>query len=176
MIRRILLAAVAAAALTGVLTGPAAAADQPFAAQARSAGLTTTEARTLQGEVDQLIAAEGGKQIAANRVRWADARGDTTLPLPGEKRARSLSGGAFGCDYQYFCTFRYQHYEGAMSRYYYCQDYVHPASFWSYENNQTGGTNAVFRDSDYWILHTTPGAWSSNANIGMFFVEYLRPC
>jgi hypothetical protein len=77
-----------------VKAGPAAAGGpNAFAGQARAAGLNAGEARARQATIDRILAAEGGTQIAANRVPWADGGGDTTVPLPGEVRARSLTAG-----------------------------------------------------------------------------------
>lgn len=175
----ILTGLVVALSVLGVNAGPAAAgAPDAFASQARAAGLDAGEARAPQATVDRILAAEGGTQIAANRVRWADGGGDTTVPLPGEARARSLTAGptAYGCEYEYFCTYRWGSFQGEMQRYYYCWDYPVQASFWSYVNNQTYGTRAVFKDRDYSVVHTTVGAYSQHANYGGFFTFFIKPC
>jgi hypothetical protein len=169
------------AAALGAHAGPAAASEagqyprHPFAAQAQGAGLTAAQARALQAEVDAIVAARGGTQIAANRVRWAGGGGDTTVPLPGETRARA-AGGAFGCDYQYFCVFEQQHYQGQMHSFYHCRDYSVPYNFNSYENNQTGHTKAVFKYHDWSVIHVTPGAWSSHPTFSGLFTYYIKPC
>lgn len=175
----ILTGIVVALGVLGVNAGPAAAgAPNAFASQARSAGLTAGEAHALQATIDRILAAEGGTQIAANRVRWADGGGDTTVPLPGEARVRSLTAepALYGCEYEYFCTYRWETFRGEMQRYYYCRDYLVQASFWSYINNQTYGTRAVFKDRDYSTVHTTAGATSLNANYGGFFTFFIKPC
>ncbi|KOG87198.1 hypothetical protein ADK38_26785, partial [Streptomyces varsoviensis] len=67
--------------LAAVIASPAAFADgtasadtsrSAFRAQAAEAGLTATEATALQKAVDAAIATDGGKQTAANEIRYPD--------------------------------------------------------------------------------------------------------
>lgn len=61
-----------------------------FTAQALRAGLTRTQAATLQTRVDSYLAQLGGTQVAANEIRLAHGA-DLLLVLPGEKTAHSLT-------------------------------------------------------------------------------------
>ncbi|MEV6306502.1 hypothetical protein AB0M02_44345 [Actinoplanes sp. NPDC051861] len=182
--RPLLALAFAASTLT-TFAQPASAADDQntFASQARAEGLTTAEARGLQARVEAILEKDGGTQIAANRVRWANGAGDTTLPLPGEKHARNLTTARspgtllYGCDYGYFCTWQMQYYQGAKYSYYYCQDYATPYSFNSYENNQTRGTRAAFKGYSRNVIYWTPnGAWESHPTFSGLSTYYIRPC
>ncbi|GAA0913494.1 hypothetical protein [Virgisporangium aurantiacum] len=161
-----------------VVHSGAADAQEPFAAQVKSAGLTTAQARTLQARIDALLAAEGGTQIGANRVRWADGSGDTTVPLPGEARARTLGVGAQAelCDYGYLCLFQYQWFGGDRRMLYFCEDHSTPYSFNSYINNQTYGTRAVFKSVFKAPIHITDGAPSSKVWFDGSTTYYIKAC
>jgi hypothetical protein len=164
----------------GILVADAggAGAQTPFAAEAAAAGLTTSQARTLQARIDAVLAAEGGTQIAPNRVRWADGGGDTTVPLPGESRARTLGVGAqaVACDYSYLCLYQYEGFNGTRYMLYFCQDYSTPYQFFSYINNQTPGTRGVFKNWYGGTVHITDGAYSSKAWFNGSNTSYVKPC
>lgn len=94
--RRMVGKAAALAFAVGVLTAVGAvsahAATTPaqadFTAQAKRAGLSSTNAKVLQKRVNRYLAKYHGKQIAANKI---SAKGMyITVALPGEKYARTL--------------------------------------------------------------------------------------
>ncbi|WP_052439513.1 peptidase inhibitor family I36 protein [Streptacidiphilus jiangxiensis] len=62
-----------------------------FAAQARQAGLTATQATALQRQVDAIIAKDGGQQVAANEISLPHG-GAVLLALPGHRYARVIPG------------------------------------------------------------------------------------
>jgi hypothetical protein len=146
-------------ALTGMggvagAAGDSSAHHAPFAAQARSLGLTSAEADRLQARVDREVRHTGGTQVAANEVRYDG--GATVLTLPGERIARPLTTDrsssarptAHRCPYYYFCWYDGRDYTGSMHLTKTCNVYykVPQASIASYYNNQTTGTQARFYD------------------------------
>jgi hypothetical protein len=155
---------------------------QPFAAQAKAAGLSAAQAKALQDRVDAYIAANGGTQIAANQVRWADGSGDTTLPVPGEKGTRAI--GATGaasdptsCNDLYLCLYESTNFYGTKYSLYYCIDYSTPYAFNSYKNHQTTGTVGTFKDHnrnprDF----TTPAPSNNRYYYDGIFTYYVKPC
>lgn len=78
----------AGAAAAAPAAGPAA---ESFAAQAKAAGLTGVQARSLQGQVDQILAKDGGTQVAANEIALPHGS-SVLLVLPGQKYAHVLPG------------------------------------------------------------------------------------
>lgn len=167
-LRRPLAGLAIAAAVLGMQAGTADAVGQAdsqqtaFAQQARAAGLDSSQARQLQKQVDAVIARDGGTQIAANQVLWKDGNGDTTVPLPGEKRARSLSVMAEGgCAYQRFCLFQYQDFAGERHSLYNCGTYLTVYHWHSWVNNQSGRARAKFYDANGWLIYTTAQAYTS---------------
>lgn len=81
-------------AIAMATTGAAAAASPtatPFAAQAKAAGLSGVQARTLQGQVQQILAKDGGTQVAANEIALPHGS-SVLLVLPGQKYAHVLPG------------------------------------------------------------------------------------
>lgn len=160
-IARLLTTTVAVVALVGFTSTPAmaddvqAAADGPavrrseLQAQAEANDLSPAQARSLQAQVDQVVADTGGTQVAINQVRWDG--GDTLIPLPGEARARELgiapsAAGPHGCDYTQFCTYVNKNYTGMIDRMSSCTWHTTHGLFVSYVNNQTPGTRARLYD------------------------------
>ncbi|GAA4975040.1 hypothetical protein GCM10025331_81830 [Actinoplanes utahensis] len=148
------MAALAVAAAVVVAPAQVAtAAPAAFAEQARAAGLDQREARQLQSQVDQVLAEMkvGGRQISANEVLSNDGLVKVVVPVPGEERARALSGsaGRAVCTYEYLCLFDGPNYTGLMRELYACSmvnlgNYGQHDRLESYYNNQTIGTVANF--------------------------------
>lgn len=63
----------------------------PFAAQAAAAGLTGAQAVNLQNQVNQILAQDGGTQMAANEIALPHGA-SVLLVLPGQTYARVLPG------------------------------------------------------------------------------------
>ena len=165
--------------------------QRAFAEQTRKAGLDDRQARRLQGEVDKVLAGlkSGGRQISANEVMSADGRVKTIIPVPGEQRARSLSGAAAlaNCSYEYLCLFDYPNFSGTLRQLYYCDfinlgDYGINDRLESYDNNQTSGTVARFYNWENRWVHkfssTAPhtdynlNRWAGLANM----IDGVDPC
>jgi hypothetical protein len=189
-----------ALAVLAVVVAPAqvanAAADDPgarpaFAEQARSAGLDQRQARRLQGEVDKALAGMkvGGRQISANEVMSSDGRVKVVIPVPGEERARSLSGAAAlaNCSYLYLCLFDNPNFSGTLRQLYYCDfinlgDYGLNDRLESYDNSQSAGTRAYFYNWEGSWVHkfgsTAPhtdynlNRWAGLANM----IDGVDPC
>ncbi|MCX4822644.1 hypothetical protein OG883_22640 [Streptomyces sp. NBC_01142] len=176
--------ALIAAAVIG-LTGTASAATadnghQSFAAQAKQAGLTSTEAKQLQSKVDGYLATQGGKQVAANKIELA-GKGEIVVSLPGERYARDLTSAAgtrAACPYENFCMWTGTGFTGTQYNLWQCQTYA--LSNWngpgSWSNNQTPGTRARFLDRYRNTIYTTPGAYANNGNYNWAPVWYVVPC
>lgn len=134
-----------------------------FFAQASRAGLSVMQATALQAEVDQEIVEQGGTQISANEILWADGSGSTVIQAPNQKRTSSLAldgPSVDGCDYRYLCLYENYDRTGTAHNLFYCQNYDTPYAFFSYDNNQTEGTQGAFKDRDYNVVHWTEGAHS----------------
>lgn len=187
VLRRAATGLVVAALAFGLHTGSASASDieakvpeattaaKTFAAQSRSAGLGQAEARQLQQQVDALIAADGGTQIAANQVRFKDGSGDTTLPLPGEKKARDLITQTEDCAYGYFCVWAERDFYGPKTSMYNCRAYTAPF-FTSWSNNQSGRARARFYNGPT-LVYTTAQAYTSEPrNPGSLYTTSIVPC
>jgi hypothetical protein len=151
---------------------------RPFAAQAKAAGLSAAQAETLQARVDALVAADGGTQIAANQVRWADGRGDTTLPFPGEKRTRAIGAASdtAPCGDGYLCLFESTNFLGTKYSLYYCVDYPTPYAFNSYKNHQSYGTVGTFKDRNRNPIDYTVPAPFDNSYYSGAYAYHVKPC
>ncbi len=134
-------------------------------AQAEANHLPPAQARSLQAQVDEVVARSGGTQVAINQVRWDG--GDTLIPLPGEARARELGVAAsaacpHGCNYTQFCTYTHTNYTGMLDRMSSCTWHVPHRNggvwFQSYVNNQTRGTRARLYDYSRNLLSYTKPA------------------
>lgn len=102
---RVVSVALAAVMMTGV--GTASAATTGFIAQAEKAGLSGSQARALQREVDGYLARTHGKQVSANKVVFKG--GTVVVAAPGQRYARDLADPAAPeaatCPMYYFCEF-----------------------------------------------------------------------
>jgi hypothetical protein len=103
----------------------------------------------------------------------AEAR---TAPEPGAGTAAARA--AASCPYLHFCVFSGKNFQGTMHPMKSCtwhRTHFLPASW---VNNQTAGTRARFYDNRLNLLHTTPGAYSLDADswtLGLY-TFYFRPC
>ncbi|MEU4208438.1 hypothetical protein AB0F13_00305 [Streptomyces sp. NPDC026206] len=179
---------VAATALAGSLigaTGTASAAGTgttgtaEFAAQAKKAGLTGSQAKELQSRVDRYLADLGGKQVAVNKIERGDM--SVLVTLPGERVARDLTAQkqfAWYCPYENFCMYRGESGTGDQLNLYNCKTYG--LTNWkgngSWYNNQTPGTRAKLMDRNHNVLVTTVGAPSYNPSYNWDPIWYVKPC
>ncbi|MFH8980120.1 hypothetical protein [Streptomyces varsoviensis] len=178
--------------LAAVIASPAAFADgtasadtsrSAFRAQAAEAGLTATEATALQKAVDAAIATDGGKQTAANEIRYPDGR--LLLPLPGEKYARELgksgsaSLAAHTCTYKALCGYSGTGYTGAEREWFSCDFHKKPSGWTSggsWYNNQTKGRVGNWYDGNKKWLGSTPPAPYGTKHGQWRGVGYVKPC
>ncbi|TCC54382.1 hypothetical protein E0H73_38675 [Kribbella pittospori] len=139
-------------------------------AQTEANHLSSQEARSLQGQVDQVVARTGGTQVAINRVVWDG--GDTLIPLPGEAVARelgatTLAGDVYGCHYYQFCTYQTQSFTGMVDRMSSCTWHYTPSWFASYVNNQTPGLRAKFYDhGKHYLAQTMEAPFHGTTSFG----------
>lgn len=184
--------AVAAATALFALTVAAAAASastggiQPsFAAQARGYGLSGTQVRDLQQEVNAYITKHGGTQTAINEVKFAG--GAIVFVVPGQKYARPVTSQAAAvpatgpgepCPYLDFCPFEQPNYEG--NEIYLEQCNVYTVIPWftvgSWKNDQSTGTPAYIYNLNGTLREKTPGAWSANPSYNWAPVGSVEAC
>ncbi len=166
-------------AAAGVQAAPA----SDFAAQAKAAGLSTTDAKALQKRVDKALAETGGTQIAANKI---DLKGATlTLVVPGEKHVRNLSRSGtaqlplYYCNLYYFCAYTNPGQTGDMLALYFCNRIYNLPSYFStggsWVNNQTKGTQARLYYVAGGSVLTRP-ALSSEGNWNWVPYSSIRAC
>lgn len=152
-----------------------------FQAQAQANNLSPGQARSLQAQVDEVVARTGGTQVAINQVRWDG--GDTLIPLPGEARARELgvapsAEGPHGCKYTQFCTYANRNYTGRIHRMSSCTWHIAHFSPASYVNNQTRGTRGRFYDNARGLLGRAKPAPDKDVTTVRVLLgtAYIRPC
>ncbi|MCC3777651.1 hypothetical protein [Streptomyces sp. UNOB3_S3] len=183
-LRKLAAMTVAATALAGSLIGATGTASatgtqQDFAAQAKTAGLTVSQTKELQGRVDGYLKALGGEQVAANKIEIEG--GTVLLALPGEERARDLKAKDakfVDCPYENFCMFRGTYYTGDQMNLYNCRNYgltnwVGNGSWW---NRQTPGTQARLLGQSGNLVTLTAGAESWQAVYNWDPIWTVRPC
>ena len=176
----------ALAALTFIAMGESAAhaATQPFAVQAREAGLSIDQAARLQTDVVANLAAIGGTQVSANEILYPNGGARLVLALPGQRthglsQARTDEPPNWACGFYTFCAFQYQNYDfnGAIIEMYYCGYYWIPwVGTGSWVNKQTDGTRAFIYFTDGTIWYTTDGAYSWNNNQNWTPVGNVKNC
>ncbi|MFD5697003.1 hypothetical protein [Streptomyces lasiicapitis] len=152
-----------------------------FRTQAAVAGLTTAEAKILQNRIDAALASDGGKQSAANEIRYPDGR--LLLALPGEKYARELgknSGtAAHSCTPGRLCGYSGVEYTGDEREWYTCAFHKKPTNWrsgGSWYNNQTRGRVANWYDINKRWMGATPPAPSGTKYGQWQGVGYAKPC
>ena len=168
--------------LSGAATANAADVNADFAAQARSAGLATSQINTLQAKADEYLAEFGGRQVALNQIELDGAT--IRIALPGEAQPRKLSpalldphcdGG--GADYRHFCAYRQTGFRGDHIDMYDCRSYrITWSGPGSWDNNQTMGTRARMYNSSGNLIFTTRPARSTDPNGNWTPVWSVRNC
>lgn len=184
--RRISTALAAGALAAGLFTGGVASAHtspSAFRAQAVAAGLTAKEATALQNGVDAILAKDGGRQTAANEIRYTDGR--LLLPLPGEKYARELGmsgdapAAAHTCTPGALCGYSGSQYTGAEREWFSCTFHKKPSDWTSggsWYNNQTPGRVGNWYDANKRWLGSTPPAPYGTKYGQWRGVGYVKPC
>lgn len=132
-----------------------------FAAQVRSASLTSSQASALQAEVNGYLAKMGGTQVAANKIDL-NGKGVLVLALPGESRARDLSSSTpqqtYYCQVGHFCAYQGPLFTGNVLDWYYCNTQWMPwAQVGSYDDEQYPFTTTTFHegrngDESFWAV------------------------
>ncbi|MGW6691841.1 peptidase inhibitor family I36 protein [Streptomyces sp. NPDC054961] len=181
-----LLAALVMALLVLVAApGAAGAADgarADFTAQAASAGLNATQARSLQKRVDGYLASTKGTQIGANKI--ALPGGELLLALPGEQKARDLDAAAVpgdtvaGCHYSYVCAYMNEDFTGDRFDMFTCNHLFRITwnTTGSWINNQRPTLYARFYDQNKALGYTSPGGLSYDPSADWRWVWYVSPC
>lgn len=184
--------AAAGAALAGpAFVTPAHAQPAPtpataFTAQVEHAGLSRSQATSLQQEVQRYLDQLGGTQVSANRIDWLD--GHMLVAVPGEKLARDLrtgevASGINDCDYKNFCGWKGANFTGSFweresCTYHEIPDGWNSGGFWW--NYQTPGTVARMYGKSYNLVYQTKPAsrdyevFDQHGNWGP--VWYVKPC
>lgn len=169
--------ALGAAPMSSAADVTPAAPEQDFAAQARQDGLTDAQAKELQGTVDDYMAKTGGKQVAINKIQLDGA--NLYVVLPGEEVARDLEVRLpiSACQYRHMCAYSGQNFTGSVIDMFDCGIYNIPwVGTGSWDNNQTTGQAAQFRDSNGNVGYTSPGAHSLDLSAGWGWVYSIRNC
>ena len=107
---------------------------------------------------------------------------DILLTLPGVTTARDfhqvVHPDTTGCPYYNFCTWDQTGFVGDRVLYYYCQDAPMPfVSTGSYDNNQTPGTIAVFKN--YYKVQIDHSNAPGQPGVSPYYwlpVYYIKPC
>lgn len=162
-----------------------------FAAQAKSAGLSSAKADVLQTQVNGYLAKYHGTQIAANKI---SAKGMyITVALPDEKYARTLpaASGMQPADVWqdkcldgspvysgWFCLYKGQTFQGDVLSMYTCGN--HSIYGWynngSWVNDQSRGTVALLRSANWSYTFYTPGSYASSTSFNWTPVDVVHPC
>ncbi|MFE3943785.1 hypothetical protein ACFXPV_18225 [Streptomyces sp. NPDC059118] len=187
MLRKAATLASVCALLTGFSVAGTASATAPsgesraaaFAAQAHKEGLTDADAAALQRRVDGYLTTMGGKQVAANKIDLGGGS-SVVLTLPGEKRARELTGTKRildSCDSKTFCAFQNAQWWGDQIQMFRCDDYIIPwTTIGSWINNQTTGTVAQFKDNTATVRWVDGGAFAQDDSADWSWVLFVNNC
>ncbi|MES9511888.1 hypothetical protein ABWJ92_36805 [Streptomyces sp. NPDC000609] len=187
MLRKTATLASVCALLTGFTVAGTASAAAPsgesraatFAAQAHKEGLTDADAAALQRRVDGYLTTMGGKQVAANKIDLGGGS-SVVLTLPGEKRARELTGTKRildSCDSKTFCAFQNSQWWGDQIQMYRCDDYIIPwTTIGSWINNQSTGTVAQFKDNTATVRWVDGGAFAQDDTADWSWVLFVNNC
>ncbi|MFF6992613.1 hypothetical protein [Streptomyces sp. NPDC010273] len=149
-----------------------------FASQADALGLTTGQAKELQGRVDGYLSELGGRQVAVNKI---DLGGATVLlSLPGEKTARDVSANSqpgLVCPEYTFCAWSQRFFTGDLYEMYQCRTWNIPwVNRGSWMNNQTTGTIAFFMDEQKISRWNDRGALDQDEDADWSWVWYVHNC
>jgi len=159
-------------AATGTATASSntASSHPDFGTQARSLGLTSAQANTLQAQVNSYLSKLGGSQVAINKINL-DNKGYVLFPLPGKKAAANF------CSLYYFCAYSQPNFDGLAINMYKCGLYSIPfKGIGSWANNQTKGTRAAMYDTTGKLIYTTPGAYSQDTSGDWTPIASVRNC
>jgi hypothetical protein len=141
-----------------------------FDTQARSLGLSSAQADTLQAQVNSYLSKLGGTQVAINKINLNN-KGYVLFPLPGKKAAANF------CYLHYFCAYSQPNFNGTAINMYTCALYSIPfKGNGSWVNNQTKGTRATMYDPTGKLIYTTPGAYSQATSGDWTSVKSVRNC
>jgi hypothetical protein len=129
------------------------------------------QAQQLQARADYYLATMGGKQVAPDRIDLGGAEVHLLAP----------NSPAYTCGYKHFCAYGHQNYVGELPDdvvdMYNCRDYYIPwGGRGSYNNNQTTGTKAVFKDGDGVEVTRTWGAPSKDVDYPWGWIWYVKAC
>ncbi|GHJ36793.1 hypothetical protein [Streptomyces sp. TS71-3] len=165
--------------------GAASGSGAGFAAQAQRLGLSNSEATALQSRADRYLDEMGGTQVGVNKIRLGSGA-EVVMALPGEKYARDLDaasspagtqGAAYVCNYGHMCAYQLMYETGDVIDMYTCKDYVIPwVGTGSWDNNQTTGTVAYFKDNNGTIGWSSPGARSWDEDAPWDWVHWVNNC
>jgi hypothetical protein len=181
------LLALAAATSTATASTNTASSHPAFGTQASSLGLTSTQAATLQAEVNGYISKLGGTQVAINKINLNN-RGYVLLALPGKQTLVPHV-----CGYGYFCAYSGANFTGDSVNMYYCHRYLIPfTSSWrtgsgSWANNQYKNTptraritptraRMYNRATPRRLIYTTPKPYSQDKHANWTPVAIVQPC
>ncbi|MFI5806672.1 hypothetical protein [Streptomyces sp. NPDC051561] len=155
-----------------------------FGSQARTLGLSSSQAKSLQIKVDGYLAKEGGTQVAANRIQLPGA--DLTVALPGEKYARDSNGNkvndqraaAASCTYTNVCAYSKTYFGGDKKTLYTCNQLnsIPWVGDGSWINNQNSSLRARFYDINQNVGWISPGGYSEDLVAPWGWVHWLSPC
>lgn len=149
----------------------------PHQRQALRAGLSLTEAKELQAQVDGYLAELGGMQISANEVEYSG--GILTVALPGEAKAHSLSTSSTDCPSSYFCVWQYMFFQGSYVRQWQCSEWVNVPSSWngpgSWMNNQVDPAASLLYDKS-WNLNYISYAYEDQNGWNLAVLGHVDPC
>jgi len=157
---------------TGLIAAAAIAAAVALAVPASAAGaIPAAQAQQLQARADYYLATMGGKQVAPDQINLDGATVHLLAP----------NSPAYSCAYKHFCAYGYQNYVGNppddVIDMYYCHDYYIPwGGRGSYDNNQTRGTKAVFKNDDGVVVETTWGAPYREPDYPWGWIVWVKPC
>ena len=152
-----------------------------FRAQALRAGLTSAQARKLQGKMNHYLAEVGGTQVAINKIDVKPGE-NLVVPLPGSSRAADPSRtgptpDANFCYYGDFCAYSGTNFNGTAINMGPCGSYYIPfTGAGSWANNQTKGIEYIFYDRYCNVIYTTPPAYSADKNGNWTYVYSVVNC
>jgi Peptidase inhibitor family I36 len=141
--------AIAVAGSAHAVGTAATATDLPFGEQARTLGLSDTQAGELQEKVTTYLDRLGGKQVAINEIDL-DHGGFVLVTLPGETYARDLDNPSVrdlsDCRAGYLCAFSGNNFTGTVVGISSCATHLDSrgGTQGSYANKLSSGTRGTF--------------------------------
>lgn len=163
-------------------------AQSNFTAQARAAGLTNSQIRTLEREVNAFISRSGGRQVAINKVAFNG--GDILFAVPGWS-ARQMTRVSAGnmieatvtstCPVGDFCEWNGTDYAGtAKATFYAYRNDTAPftGNAGSWKNDQTPQNGSGPKVIIYYVdfTYVSPPPWSSNPTWDWFDALSVTLC